>query len=84
MDDANMKEMAKALAAKMRAKEDQLYMAVEKKLFDELEPLSDKAREQGPLSEWFLPGVCAHLVMCEILRRQIERSIEAMGEADEE
>lgn len=82
--DSSMKEMAKALAAKMRAKEDQLYMAVEKKLFDKLEPLSDKGRELGPLSEWFLPGVCAHLVMCEILRRQIERGIEAMAEAEDD
>ena len=78
-------ERVKGLTAKMNAKEDQLYMAVEQKMFHMLEPLSEKGRALGPDSEWFLPGVCAHLVMCEILKRQMLRKLEPDGgEEDEE
>lgn len=82
--DEEFKGKAKGLKAKLDAKSDQLYMAVEKKLFHQLEPLSDKGRALGPESEWFLPGVCAHLVMCEILRRQMVRKLDESPEGGEE
>lgn len=79
-DVKRIKALAKSVESRMCSKEDQLYMAVELKFFDQLLELSERGRNGGPESEWFLAGVCAHLVMCEILRRQMERGIDQIEE----